>query len=214
MRMYEQLYSYLVQYHKLDIPGIGIFRVERTGAVTDFPNRSINPAVYSITLHHPAGTGPASPRFFSWLAEALDISDREAVIRFNDFAFDLKKQLSSGVKISWHRVGVLSTGLAGELRFEPAAKELCPEQPVIAEKIIREYPAHTVRVGEEEKTAAEMIELLAPAGTRKNTGLVVAIVLLVLAFLFAGWYLSANGLKGTAAGNQRKITPLAAPAAS
>ncbi|MDF2383914.1 hypothetical protein JMG10_20715 [Nostoc ellipsosporum NOK] len=208
--MYKALYAYLVRYGRLTIPGVGILVVERQAAVMDFTTRTAQPASYRIALQHSAETGSetAGHRLFGWLAGALNIHQREAVIRFNDFVFDLKKKLRDGARIRWAGVGTLSTGLAGEIRFEAAVRDFQPETAVTAERIIREQSEHTVRVGEDEKTSTEMKELLAPVPAQRNSWLLIAAILLLLTLLFAGWYLSQHGLKPTAIGVQSSL-PLA-----
>jgi len=203
--MYQQLYQYLLQHHKLTIPGIGTLAVESTAAVYDFPNRSVNPHAYSISLLH--GNDTPSKKVFAWLAQVFGISDRDAVMQFNDFAFELKKQLNDGRKVNWDQVGALSVGLAGEIRFESAARQLVIEAPVAANKVVREHAEHTVRVGEEEKSSAEMLELLAPEAPARNYWLTIAIILLIIAVIFTGWYFSAHGVTTSAAGNQRQVVP-------
>jgi len=212
--MYKALYAYLVRYGRLTIPGVGILVVERQAAVMDFTTRTVEPASYRIALQHSgeAGSETASHRLFGWLAGALNIHQREAVIRFNDFVFDLKKKLRDGAKIRWADVGTLSTGLAGEIRFESAVRAFQPETAVPAERIIREQSEHTVRVGEEEKTSTEMKELLAPVPVHRSPWLLIAGILLLLTLLFTGWYLSQHGLNPAAVGDQSaaplKITPV------
>jgi hypothetical protein len=201
--MQGELYQYFILFKQLNIPGVGTFLLERKPAVVDFPNKQIQPPVYSIALHttHRA----PSKIFFNWLAGALHISDREAVVQFNDFAFDLKKQVQEGNKVSWTGIGTLSAGLAGEIRFEPALKNTSFESPVKAEKVIRENASHFVRVGEDEKTSVEMTELLARPEASRNSWWVIAVVTGLLSFLFIGWYLSGHGVNVSATGYGKKI---------
>lgn len=211
--MYQALYAYLVRYGRLTIPGVGIFVVERQAAVMDFATRTAQPAIYNIALQH-SGETPAEGaghRLYGWLAGALGIHQREAVIRFNDFVFDIKKKLREGVKIRWSNVGTLSTGLAGEIRFEPAVRSFQPELPVAGERIIREQSEHTVRVGEDEKTSTQMKELLAPAPVQRNPWLLIAGIVLLLTMLFIGWYLSQHGLQTASTGRQSSLPVKAVP---
>lgn len=203
--MYQQLYQYLLQHHRLTIPGIGTLAVESTAALYDFPNRSVNPHAYSISLLH--GNDAPSKKVFAWLAQAFGITDREAVMQFNDFAYELKKKVIDGRKVNWDQVGTLSVGLAGEIRFESAVRQSVIEATVEANKVVREHAEHTVRVGEDEKSSAEMLELLAPDTPARNYWLTIAVILLIIAVIFTGWYFSTHGIETSAAGNQRQITP-------
>jgi hypothetical protein len=206
--MYEALYQYLIHHKNLPVPGIGTFLLERKPAVSDFPSRMIYPPGYSVALQ--AETPPPSKIFFSWLGAALQVSDRDAIRQFNDFIFGLKQQVSDGDAVHWKGVGVLSRGLAGDLRFLP--DHITLESPVKAEKVIREKAEHMVRVGEDQKTSAEMETLLNLPGEKRSYGWVYAAVLGVLAVLFIGWYFSENGVKPAASANSSKITPREAPA--
>ena len=201
--MNETLYQYFIQHKQLNVPGIGTFLLERTAAATDFPNKQLQPAAYSIALHHTTAT--PSKNFFAWLSAALHISDREAVVKFNDFAFDLKKKISEGNKVEWNGIGLLSAGLAGETRFEPALRNTSFQTAVHAEKITRENASHTVRVGEDEKTSEEMTELLSHSEREKNNWWITAMIIALLSFLFIGWYLSEHGVNPAATGSGKKV---------
>ncbi len=207
--MYAALYKYLIQYKELSLPGIGTFMLHRKPATIDFPNKMINPAAYAITLQFPASA--PSTGFFAWMAGALNISDREAVMRFNDFAFDLKRKISEGDSIEWNGVGTLNRGLAGEVKFVPAAKEYVFEKPVKAEKVIREKSDHMVRVGEDERTSAEMTELLHGQHEKKSYWWAWALVAGLVAIMFLGWYFSEHGISVEATGNNSKLATQPSP---
>ncbi len=201
--MYGELYQYFIQHKQLSVPGIGTFLLERKPAIADFPNRIINAPSYTIALQ-PNNAAP-SKNFFSWLSQVYHISEREAVIRFNDFVYDIKQQLSRGDTVAWEGVGRLSPGLAGEIKFDPALNVVTLESPVKAEKVIREKSEHTVRVGEDERTSAQMIELLNQPTTKKRYWWAWALILGLVIIMFLGWYFSVYGLQSTSAGNTQKI---------
>lgn len=201
--MYGELYQYLVLHKQLNVPGIGTFFLERKPADLDIANKVINPPSYTVALHH--GNVAPSRRLFSWLSSAFNISEREAIMRFNDFVFDLKDQVMAGKKMQWSGVGTLTKGLAGEIRFEPLLKDRLVGEPVPAVKVLRENAEHTIRVGEDEKTSAEMLELLRPEAARRSYWWTVALILLIAAFIFVAWYLSQHGPYTSSTGNQQKI---------
>lgn len=201
--MQEILYKYFVEHKELNVPGIGTFLLNRTPAVSDFPNKLIYPPSYNITLQ--ASAISPSKDFFAWLSNALYTSEREAVITFNDFAYDIKKQINDGSKITWNGIGVLSSGLGSEVRFEPAFKNKIFEAPVKAEKVIRENASHLVRVGEQEKTSEEMTELLSRSETSRNYWWLAATILIILSLIFIAWYLSSKGVSTNSVGLQQPI---------
>ena len=209
--MYQELYRYFILHKELVIPGIGTFTLHSKPAVFDFPNRTMNPRAYNISLQR--GNGTPSKYFFNWLSGELNISERDAVIKFNDFVFDLKRQIASGAAILWHGIGKLEKDLSGEIKFTPSEGEIIFEEPVKAEKIIREDAKHIVKVGERERSSDEMIEILQhpePEGKR-STWWVYALVIGLLAVIFIGWFFSTYGLKISTSANQYKSVPAEMP---
>lgn len=209
--MYAELYQYLIQHKQLPVPGIGTFLVERIPAAVNFPERKIEPPVYGVSLQ-PVSNSP-SKNFFIWLGATLQVSDREAVIRYNDFAFDLKNQLSGGDIVNWNGVGQLSKGLAGDIKFIPQEKRSL-ESSVKAEKVMREKAEHMVRVGEDEKTSAEMTELLSHTDEKKSYWWAYALIVTVLSVMFIGWYFSENGISMSSTSNSKKLVPAEVPKAT
>ena len=207
--MYEEFYQYFIQHKKLAVPGVGTFLLERKPAVSDFVNKQINPPNYSVALQ--AAVDPPSIHFFKWLAGALHISDHDAIIRFNDFVFDFKKQINDGSTINWHAVGAISKGLAGEMKFDPAIRPAL-EKPVAAEKVIREKSEHMVRVGEDQKTSAEMTEMLNLPETKRSRWWITALVAGLLSLLFIGWYFLEHGIDVSSTANSLKLVPVEASA--
>ena len=203
--MYGELYQYLILHKQLNMPGIGTFLLERKPAQIDFVNKIAEPPAYTVALHH--GNVPASKNVFNWLSSRLNISELDAVRRFNDFAVDIKNKVMAGDKLQWDGVGIFSRGMAGEIRFEALLKDMKAGVPIPALKVIRENAEHTVRVGEEQKTSSQMMEMLAPGSEKKIQWWGVALIVGLLAFVFIAVYLSSAGVKPSSAGNQQKITP-------
>jgi hypothetical protein len=209
--MYAELYQYLLQYKKLPVPGIGTFLLERKPAVADFPNRLIHAPAFAISLSETAQQPKSN--FFQWLGQALSITEREAVIKFNNFSFDVKNHIGNGGTINWNGVGVLNKGLAGEIKLLPA-DNLIVEEAVPADKVIRQRAEHTVRVGEQEKTSEEMTQLLNKTEATKSYWWVWAASLALLAMLFLGWHFSEKGMDTDAAANNSKLIPAEAVTAT
>ena len=203
--MYESLYQYFIQHRQLSVPGIGTFILERTPALVNFPERMMDSPAYNVRLQT-SGQAP-SRLFFNWLAAALQLSDREAVIRFNDFAFELKKSVLSGTLVNWNGLGQLSKGLAGEIRFVPV-NGLRPEAPVAAEKPVREKAAHMIRVGEDERTSEEMTAFFSKEVHKKDYWWAWALVLGLAAITFIGLNFSRKGVNISSSANPVLIKPL------
>lgn len=203
--MYTTLYQYLIQHKHLSIPGIGNFKLSGTPAHMDFPERRVDPPAYHFSLEFPATASPGN--FFYWLGTALGVSDREAIIRFNNFSFDMRKQIMDGSTIDWKGVGSLSKGLAGEIRFVETTDQLYHARPITAEKVIRSKPEHMVRVGEDQKTALEMAALLGKQDADRSFWWAVPLAICLLAIVFIGWYFSEHGVAIQSTGNS-KHTPV------
>ena len=201
--MYSELFRYFIQHKKLNLPGIGNFRLERKPAETDFINKCILPPVYSIELHQQEYEKP-SHHFYIWIATALNITEKEAVIRVNDFVFDFKKNISIGNKIEWSGIGVLSKGLGGKIKF---LNEELPsiEKTISAEKIIRERAEHSVLVGEWERTSAEMTEYLNQPDIKRNLWWIFPLALVLVSFVFIGWYFSKYGIEISSVKNTQNV---------
>jgi len=203
--MYTKLYQYLLQHKQLPVPGIGTFLLERKSAEIDFFNKKIDPPSYAVALD--PGSHLPGQHFFKWLANALGVSDREAIFRFNDFAFDMKKQIGEGHVINWNGIGTLNKGLGGDVKLTPSAIEMVFEKPVVAEKVIREKAEHMVRVGEDERTSVEMTEMLSQKEEKKSQWWIYALALALLSIMFLGWYFSEHGVDISSAANGQALIP-------
>lgn len=203
--MYDELYQYLIQQKQLNVPGIGTFLLQRKPAGADFLNKNILPPSYEISLQQT--TASASRKFFTWLAYTLSISDGEAVIRFNDFAFDLKKEIVADSEIKWNGVGTLMKGSAGAIKFIPSSEKFFIGEPVHAEKLIREHAEHIMLVGETERTSVEMTEFFNKQENKKSSWWVNALGIVMLTTMFIGWYFSEYGLKVSSTANRQQLVP-------
>lgn len=207
--MFGPLQEYLVQYRQLYLPGIGTLRLEQAAAELDFGNKEIIAPRQTIQLL--AGAQQQERRLFSWLAAIAETSERDAVIRFNDFIYAFRERIQKGERVDWTGIGQFTKGLAGEIRFETAVKNVPLGQPVTAKKVLREHSAHMVRVGEDHRTAAEMKEWLENEPEKKSWWLTTAIILAILSFIYIGYYFSMKGVSTHAAGNQQTLAPAQAP---
>jgi hypothetical protein len=203
--MYQKLYQYLISHKELALPGIGTFFLERKPAENDFFNKRITPPAYTVNLHTVEAVPSAN--FFYWLADSMGISEGDAVVSFNNFSSGVKHQIINGSSIEWEGVGILSKGLGGEIKFKPLATELVFEKSVTAEKVIRQNEEHMVRVGEDQKTSGEMIEMLHHAEEKKRYWWAYAAVVALLGFIFLGWYFSKHGVEVAATANGKLIVP-------
>jgi hypothetical protein len=206
--MYDDLYEYLVLHKQLNLPGVGMLSLERKPASTEFKHKQLIPASYSIKLEH--GNPNPARKLFNWLADKLNISDHEAIVKFNSFVIDLRNQVMSGNRVVWQRVGTFSKGMSGEIRFETELKDHCYDRPVSAVRVIREKAVHTVRVGEVERTSEEMAQWLNPEESKRPRWWIAALIAGVLLIIIIVIYLSKGIFNLSAVGNQQKLSPASA----
>ncbi len=200
--MYQQLYRYLVQHQQLQLPGIGTLAIQQADAEMNIADHSVTAGTYQLNLHKDH-TVTAPAKLYNWVAGVLGITEREAIVQYNDFVFDLQQQLKNGATINWQQVGVLTAGLGGEIKFESAVKQYTAGHAVTAHKVKRDQALHTIRVGEQEKTSAEMIEMLAPQAATRDPWMIIAYVLLGLSLAFVAWHLA----RQQGIGNQTSLFP-------
>jgi hypothetical protein len=207
--MYEALYRYVIKYGKVDLPGLGAVALQRQAAASEFVNHSFSPPQYRFHFERSEDVPPE--KLFSWIASLFHITEQEAVIRFNEFLYDVNRQLKEGKQIQWPGVGSLQKEFSGEIHFVSELKTTAGLDDVRARKVTRQNAEHTMLVGEREKTSSQMKELL--LGGEKDGRdywwvwpLAAAIALLI----FLGWYFSENGSSGASA-NHHHISPSEAP---
>ena len=208
--MFDCLCRFLIKYRKLVLPGVGTIALHLRPSNSEIANRQFSPPAYFFALEKqdeiPKG------KLFSWLASHFSITESEAVIRFNEFIFDLTRKLKEGREIYWEKVGSFQKELTGEIKFIGVSEELPWLENVPGQKIIRENVEHRMLVGEVEKTSTEMNKLLNSDSTEKKyQWWVLPAAVAVAIFIFLGWYFSEHGMTGTSTGNHSKFSPADAP---
>jgi hypothetical protein len=205
--MYEALYRFLIRYRKVDLPGIGAIALQMQSSRSEFVNHSFLPPSYFFSLEK--GKETPSRKIFSWLAANFSVTEREAVVKFNDFVFDLRNKLDAGKEIAWDGVGVLRKEPAGDIKFTSFNNNLSFLEEVVAEKVIRENAQHTMLVGEYEKTSTQMTEILSGeiiAKDKSSHWWIWPLAAMIVILLFLGWYFSEHGISSSSTGNNHKIS--------
>jgi len=204
--MYDTLYRYLIFNKQVSLPGLGTISLQRNAARHSIADKIFTAPEYSFVIDN--SNDRPSKNLFDWLSLVLGVSEWDAVRMVNDFSFDLKNNISSGSAVKWDNVGVLHRDETGCIVLDPFIFDLDNEEPVVAEKVIRQKAEHTMLVGERERTSSEMeVILLTDTGKEKHRewGWVIAIVLVVLSVMFIGLYFSEKGLMPSSSGNQVKV---------
>lgn len=150
--MFNAVKKFLALHHHVALPDIGNFIVETVPAQIDFTNRSITSAQNKIIFTNKKM--PAEKKFYDFLACELNINEVEAIRAFTDFTSRLHNNLDNNQPVYFKGIGTL-VKQSSAITFQPETMpEYFPE--LIAERVIRKNITHTVRVGEDEKTSAEM----------------------------------------------------------
>lgn len=201
--MQHTLYEFLLVNKKLSLPGLGTITLRQNSSQLDFTNRQFNPPSFYFIIESKDDKPPK--KLFDWLSSLYGISEWDAIRSLNDFSFSIRDKLSESGEMNWEGVGMFRRDETGNLKLDPPAITLQSQQPVRAEKVIREKFEHTVLVGEREKTSVEMAEYFAEEVPKRNYTLTIGVVLTVLAIMFIGWYFSEKGFNPSSAGNSSII---------
>ena len=209
--MYSQLREYLYVNRQLAMPGIGMLLLDRQPGQFDYANRQILPPEYQWEFKEV--TVQPARRFYQWLAVGEGCSERDVIVKYNDFIFDMRSRLLNGDVLDWQGVGRFRKGLGGHVEFIPGTTEWKEGAAISAEKVLRESAEHAVRVGEDERTSVEMREMLNPVSSPRDIRWMMAIALLSIAVILAALYFFSGGKRQLSSGNQQKVKTEAAPAA-
>ena len=114
--MLTALYKYLVLNEIVAIPGVGNFTVKRIPAT-----------VIASVIHPPqqvlsfqAGTALTDKKFYSFLAEENGFSEVDALRKFQDFAYQLRKDIQTNNHVELTGLGTFTKNATGELEFQSA----------------------------------------------------------------------------------------------
>ena len=221
--MYSTLYRYLVMNQQVILPGIGMILLHRHPSQYNVAEKTFSAPSFSFELRN-TNDLPAK-NFYEWLSLERRISEWDAVRLINEFSLDLKRELNDRTEVNWQPVGVFKRDVAGNIHLVGNTITPGNEAPLHAEKVIRDKPLHTMRVGEREKTSSEMeVMLTGPDRKRKaevvmlrhdrppkkrDIAFTIAIILTFLAVIFVCIYFSQKGLKVDSTSNQSKVNVIA-----
>jgi len=198
--MFQVLNAYLFQHRSISIPGLGTIYLETHPANVDIADRTMQPPAFRFRFDKYFDAPDAT--FFSYLATQQNILDYEAIKWYNEFSFQLRNRIRSEDQVTWDGVGVLKKDSSGNILFESVDSPLSFLQPTPAIRVNR-HDAHTLLVGDRERTSGEMNEMLHEhAGRQRTPWWVIAVVLGGAGLLFLAWYFFTHGWT---IGNQLKF---------
>ncbi len=112
--MLSTLYKYLFLNEIAAIPGVGSLRVSSIPATTSAG--MIHPPQQHLSFQ--AGTALTDKKFYSFLATETGVSEVDAVRKFQDFAYQLRKDIQSNAQVELTGLGIFKKNATGELAFE------------------------------------------------------------------------------------------------
>jgi len=155
--MYQYLVKYFSLHKRLVLPGIGLLNTSTQPAQLEFVEKTLHPPVSSVLFYHDEVI--TDDHFVSFLSKEIKASESEAGNRFNKFISQLTNKLHAGLELQLPGLGVLTKNEIG-YSFTSAENVQRFYPGVVAEKVIRQNAQHTIRVGEDQKTSAEMYKIL------------------------------------------------------
>lgn len=155
--MYQYLAKYFSLNKKLVLPGIGLLNASAKPSQLEFVEKTLHAPVYAISFQQDENV--TDYYFISFLSKEINVSEHDAGNRFSNFIQQLINKLQAGLALQLPGLGLLSKNDdAYNFISTDTLQQLYPG--VSAERVIRQNAQHTVRVGEDHKTSAEMYEIL------------------------------------------------------
>jgi hypothetical protein len=180
------LYRYFSLNGKVSIPGLGALSMVRVPAVIDFTTKQMFPPfqVLKFKTNHTDST----PEQSSYIARLSGMDNELVDIELKILGDSLRARLMVERKLEWMDVGSFSVSDDGEIGFVPKTVTTDFFLPVQFTHVLRPNAAHTIKVGEEEKTNTDMEVFFEDqrANAGKNKWQKAALVLVLIAVLLLG----------------------------
>lgn len=178
----------------LPLPGLGTLRVQEVPAGYEVAEKQFLPPAYRFSLEAEETDSPRP--LFDWISHSLSIGENEAIEFLNDFANQIKNDLSQTKRSIWNGVGTFKKDLAGAISFQSELINPFGLGPLSAEKVIHSNASHTMLVGDQERTSEEMTAWLEGEETKRDWPMIIAWILLGISLLLAGYqFAKGNGSK-------------------
>jgi hypothetical protein len=181
--LYEVLFQYLQTEKPLSLPGLGVLQLKRIAAQVDIADKKIIPPSYNFQFSTEVGDSAMLPH---WIKQEYQADADKLINEVEGLLKGINQKIDSGDSFIWKGVGKMYKK-DGKVIFDTESFNQMSAGSVSAEKIIREFAEHKVRVGEEEKTSTEMTELLTKKKHKSSYELIAATVVLGFSLSFLGW---------------------------
>lgn len=177
----HMLSQYLLTFHRLPMPGIGMLMLKRQPARLQILEKQIDAGGYVIEWSRDVHNDDHLVR---WLANQLNQSVAEATQSFQCYINKLIAYLNTGNKIEWGYLGILEKKGDEQMYFNGSVIHIPGNVPVLAEKVIRKKAGHQVLVGDQTFSADDMQHKLrkTPVKIRRHSIIISAAVILLAIF--------------------------------
>jgi len=186
--MPQLLRLFFIQHKQVSIPGVGNFHLVRKPAAHDIASRKLLAPEYSI--HFDPHNDSPSRDLFAYISRKKNISEWEAIGMVNEFSVELKEILRTGKRFQWDGIGMMETIPGGQVILKPADLHYDFLPDVHSNRVIRKEVAHTILVGETERSSGESKQWLgedvvvAKAGWWIAAAIIAAIALIMIFYQF------------------------------
>lgn len=199
--MFQHINSYLLQFKRVALPGIGTLELKALPAQLDVADQLLHAPYYETSFSTEDEVSVHQAEYFAVLLN----KDFAAVQdEFKRLAHSLQKKIEQG-PFAWRGIGQFQYR-DHSLVFEPLQTNETYFAPVRAHKVVRENVQHEVLVGDHMMLSGGDAEPLFEEPRRPYT-IKIAWVLTILAILFIVYYLYRDQFSPSASGIQSEITP-------
>lgn len=183
--MQELIASYLLQYKKCPLPGVGSLAVRRTEATIIAGEKRIAAPAEEIIFSHDELN---ADDLHDFIAAQKGISKDEAAYQLGRYCEELKS-LQGSDKATIQSTGEFYRDADGSLAFIPV-QPLFAAQDIYAEKVIHPDTSHAILVGDTETTNVAMNEYYAEEEPKaRSRWWIFALIIFVIAAALIGFYL-------------------------
>lgn len=186
--MFPLLYSYLIEYRSLYLPGLGRLQMVRKPAEYDVANQQLQPPHTMVELA-PAEDTSIAQGLISFVASKLNIAAESAGLLCDSFCKKILDDINEQGHFTWPQFGVFEREISGNIVFKADDALASVNKPVPAARVVRQGKMHAMVVGDNETTSTQMQEYFAgqdevkPASRWWIPALVIGVVAVVLILL-------------------------------
>jgi hypothetical protein len=204
----DLLKEYLLIKKDLPLIGVGVLQLRRVPSSFDIGNRQFLPP--QITYELVPEVAVPTIELSNWLSARMGLDAAEALSRYKHFCEELLQLIDNGKKPLWKGWGQWGRDQQGVIQFRADTSGV-QLSPVSATKIIRDNAEHMVRVGEDNRTSAEMNQLLQQKKVFYPIEKIATWSWLVLAALWLGWHVYSRSLTTDSFASPAKIKTTVTP---